>query len=198
MSCYEWEHGHFKLPTKAYPSFRKGLIKIHNDLELARLAAAKQAFTKIKAASKGQKDKHIIDFMNQISNELGISYALADLIVKNDGTGKWKLRQPKKKDLSIRLVSKDCEFAFEDASIRFAKGYVYWDVMENNHARTNAHAHPMAKAFFRALDKVVWTRGSGGIIIGNDEYNRDSGGVGGGGNYLVAAYGPLGKKESVT
>lgn len=41
---------------------------------------------------------------------------------------------------------------------------------------------------FRYLERVTWTSRSGGQIIGNDEYNRDSCEAGGGGNYVVREY----------
>jgi hypothetical protein len=43
---------------------------------------------------------------------------------------------------------------------------VRWDVDENNHAVDRAHSHPMAVAFFAALDGITWTRGTGGDFVG--------------------------------
>ena len=44
----------------------------------------------------------------------------------------------------------------------------------------------------RELGRLNWTRATGGVFSGNDEYNRDSGS---GGNYITAAYGPLGDAD---
>lgn len=74
---------------------------------------------------------------------------------------------------------------------------VFWNVYEGNHACEEARKHETAKALFRALDRVVWTRGSGGDIVGNDEYNRDSCSLGGSGNYLVTRYGPQKKRRGL-
>jgi hypothetical protein len=71
---------------------------------------------------------------------------------------------------------------------------VSWYVGENNHARDYGREHPLAKLFFRELEELNWTRGSGGEIIGNDEYNQDAGyaTAGAGGSYVISAYGPRG------
>ena len=66
---------------------------------------------------------------------------------------------------------------------------------ENNRSRERANAHPIARRFWSEINKVRWTPTTGGFIIGNDEYNRDSESVGGGGNYITQAYGPLGKRQ---
>lgn len=83
-------------------------------------------------------------------------------------------------------------FSCGEPSIRFdrAKRTVTWSVPENNHAREHGREHELAEVLFKALGRVSWTRGSGGVIIGNDEYNRDSMDVGGGGNYVIDEYGP--------
>lgn len=83
-------------------------------------------------------------------------------------------------------------FGFSEVRITFdrAKRTVEWSVDENNRARERARRHPLSVAFFAALDRVTWTRGSGGQIVGNDEYNRDSMAAGGGGNYVIDEYGP--------
>ena len=79
-----------------------------------------------------------------------------------------------------------------EASISFEKNTVTWDVPENNHAVEDAEKHPLYSVFFDALGKVQWTRGSGGVITGNDEYNRDGREYGGGANYITHTFGPQG------
>jgi hypothetical protein len=78
-----------------------------------------------------------------------------------------------------------------------ARHSVYWGVMENNHAREHARATKNAQALFSALGRIKWVRGSGGSIVGNDEYHRDDREIGGGGNYEVAYYGPPRKRRSI-
>jgi hypothetical protein len=51
----------------------------------------------------------------------------------------------------------------------------------------------MGQVLAQALAKVVWSRGSGGSFIGNDEYNRDDRNAGGGGNYVTRQFGPKGQ-----
>lgn len=100
------------------------------------------------------------------------------------------LQAPKKKDLDLHPVSKSCTIHMRDASITFNNDTrsVTWDVPENNHAPEHAREHWFASEFFKALGKIEWTARSGGQIVGNDEYHRDSYDAGGGGNYVVATY----------
>lgn len=85
----------------------------------------------------------------------------------------------------------------EAATIDFRSNVVTWDVPEGNHAVERAHAAPLALAFFAALDKINWTRNSGGFGTGNDEYNEDDRSAGGGANYVTFAYGPKGEAEKL-
>ena len=103
-----------------------------------------------------------------------------------------KITAPKKSDFRGLPLSKDAVFNLPDASIslRNETRSVTWDVPENNHAREHARAHFMAKELFNLLDQVDWKRGSGGQIVGNDEYNREERGAGEGGNYVIATYPP--------
>lgn len=77
-----------------------------------------------------------------------------------------------------------------ESSISFDKRVVVWSVPENNHAREHGRTHPLARVLFETLGSVRWTRGTGGDIVGNDEYNRDSRDEGGGGNYVLTRFGP--------
>lgn len=67
---------------------------------------------------------------------------------------------------------------------------ITWRVEENNRAVERARDTAVARALFHGLSSVVWTRGTGGEIAGNDEYNRDSRESGAGANYITGSYGP--------
>lgn len=85
------------------------------------------------------------------------------------------------------------------ASITFDrdKRTVTWTVEENNHAVGYARDTPQAGALFEALKQVKWTgRNTGGVICGNDEYSRDADYSGGGANYDVEGFGPIGVAQA--
>lgn len=102
----------------------------------------------------------------------------------------FKLHAPKAKDLATFPTSKSCTIRLPDACVTFDndKKAVTWHVSENNRAVEHANEHWFAKKLFAALGKITWTRGSGGQIVGNDEYNRDSDYAGGGANYVTHDY----------
>ncbi len=87
-----------------------------------------------------------------------------------------------------------------DLSLTFVpdKHAVVYSVGENNHAREWANESILGKTWYEAINNVKWAHGTGGVILGNDEYSRESGyeNEGGGGSYVVAAYGYLGVKEA--
>jgi hypothetical protein len=76
-----------------------------------------------------------------------------------------------------------------DGQVTFQGNLAIWSVSENNRAVEDARESPVGRAFFGALRRVEWTRGSGGTLWGNDEYNQEGYGEGGG-NYVTAEYGP--------
>ncbi len=80
-----------------------------------------------------------------------------------------------------------------DAAITFDGREVSWDVPENNRAVESSRNAPLGQVFFAALDEVRWTRGSGGVIISNNEANRESDCAGGGANFINSGFGPLGE-----
>jgi len=82
-----------------------------------------------------------------------------------------------------------------EAGISLKGRVVTWFTGDNNHSVETAHEEPLAGTFFGFLNKVKWTRGTGGVGTGNDEYNEESRDAGRGANYITFRYGPLGDRE---
>ena len=116
------------------------------------------------------------------------------LFPTNGGPGVKPVR-PLKKDFP-KLTNKTTQIDNDDCTVVFndKTHTVSWSVQENNHAVENARESILGQAFFSALRKIKWTRGSGGELVGNDEYNQDDCSSGGGANYTKAHYGPKGEK----
>jgi hypothetical protein len=104
---------------------------------------------------------------------------------------------PKKKDFPFVQLTKDARILLPDAQVTFCNSSktVDWFVDENNRAVERANDHWFAHKLFGALERMQWTRNSGGTVVGNDEYNRDDCSVGGGGNYVTKRYGPIGQES---
>ena len=113
------------------------------------------------------------------------------LTATGNGAIPLRLRKPQKKDFPT-AGNNICVFDDEDCSVVFDNDSktARWTVHENNHAVEHARASVLGTAFFAAMAKVTWTRGSGGQIVGNDEYNQDAGRdyAGGGGSYVTAEF----------
>lgn len=203
MSKYEWERGTIKIPAKEWAGFRKGLIEAWNRRELARLERATALHGRLKEAVKGRRgskrDEALRKALERLCPEREENEGVRDLLVSYD----WKARKdelrgkPKKKDLRLLPLSKDARIDLPDALIvlQNKSRTVTWDVPENNHACEHARRHPIAQELFRRLGRIDWTRGSGGKIVGNDEYSSDCDYEGGGGNYVTAEYGPEAQKR---
>lgn len=209
MSCYNWEHGTITLPAKAWATFRTALIKAHNEQQEALLKDAQAAYKAVKAAIKGKRgnarstaieaalDAHCTEstqgWHRYSSREVNYDrkYRLERLVCKREyWNGPITLVAPKRKAMGILPVSKSAALILDEATITLdnATRTVTWDVPENNRAVERANEHPVAVKMWQLLGKVEWTRGSGGQIIGNDEYNRDSYDCGGGGNYVTKTF----------
>lgn len=208
MSCYNWESGTITIPTSEWSNFRKGLLTKWNEGLLKSFEDAKAAHAACTAAAKGKRgenrQKAIEDaLVAHCTERVQSSYygygsrtevnydrkdRISNLILKREGwNGPFTLTAPKKSDLKLLAVSKDANIRSRDFSVHFRNETrtVTWDVSENNRAVESAHEHWFAKALFEALGKVTWTRGTGGTIVGNDEYNRDCDYAGGGSNYVA-------------
>lgn len=212
MSCYAWEHGTIKLPRAAVVTVRAAVVDRENERRKETFDRAVAILPRLLALGKGKRG---FDFRKAFegfaeSERLGEDdHGIKRLLFVDvrrplprvgymGVTEMWetvkapKPKAPKKSALVLLKARGKQRLVVElgEASITFDGQTVTWDVPENNHAPERAHEDPVAVALFRALDRVQWTRGSGGEIAGNDEYGRDSQESGGGGNYTVANYGP--------
>ena len=195
MSTYEWESGTIKIPAKEWTKFRTAIIKASNQFKLNGFELAKALYPKVKKAKPKNEWESALDTV--LEAERGSSEderydVVRSLLYTYDQTQrKQVLRRPVKSNLGLLPTSKNCSIGFDGGAcitLNNESKSVTWDVSENNHACDSARAHPLAKELFRLLERITWTRGSGGEIIGNDEYNRESDCAGGGGNYVKETF----------
>ena len=197
MSCYNWERGTITIPTKEWSKFRTTLIKAWNEHQLAKLEKAKKLHAELTAAIKGKRGSKRTEALQKAvrarferCGRTDMLQEIRDMLVEGWGDQMTLRPLPKKKDLGLLPTSKTCSLQLQEATITLnnTNRTVTWNVEENNRAVESARKEKLAQVLFRLLDKITWTRGSGGKIIGNDEYNSDSDYEGGGGNYVTAEY----------
>lgn len=192
MSCYEWEKGEIKLPSACYAKFRRDFLAAYNQFQDEVFELARKALPLLRKGNDRGYDWGTEYWLGQQPGFVGVHsdklYRALRLLHPKDG----KYLAPKKQDLHKLPISREATVYVDEASIGFhdAGRCITWYVAENNHACETAHEHPLAQTLFRMLADVTWTRGTGGQIVGNNEYNRESDYAGGGGNFVKATYGP--------
>lgn len=209
MSHYDEEFGTIKLPAKAVKAVRLACVEAHNAAQERLFERSQQVLDRVRLEQKGKRKVNWPDVVMTTAFKMFPSEDHHEVLrlllpetrrpLPETGHGpRWEFVRatkpvaPKRKALD--LVGKRADaFSFEEASITFKGRDVTWHVDRNNKAVETARRHPVAKAFFRALDAVEWTRGTGGELCGNDEYNEDGAGEGDRGNYVTKRYGPLGE-----
>lgn len=210
MSRYNWEHGSIKLPSSEFARVRKAM----QDADSGHKEAV---FAKTQEVWKGLSRKQQTDpaeyrkacttvihqqlgalsrpgrnsFLTTDSRDPKATAVLEDALLRMTLTGRGKPVRVTRSDMHFP-TNRTTIFHTSEASISFDRenSTVEWDVPENNHAVERARQDPQAQALFDALESVKWTRGTGGVFTGNDEYNREDNGYGGGGNCCTDAYGP--------
>jgi hypothetical protein len=217
-SKYEWEEGTITLPSAAVAPMKKALRDHANKFQTDTLAAAKDMVKK----SGTKNSKEFKKWLNarqfdrsrydHRGNAIGVSQAeqaAENFLMSRLGGLPWdetvstpRVTVPTVAELEKygikKMTNKDSTFTvfsesgYECAEISFNDRKVTWEVWDNNHAVDEARKAPLAKTFFGQLSQVKWTRGTGGVIVGNDEYNQDDREFGGGANYTTGHFGPVG------
>lgn len=216
MSRYDWERGTIKLSVKEFTKFRQDLVAAYNTALAEDFDTLVKLGETLKALGKGKRN---FDFSAALSAELAkterigwgtvpvVKLALIDIddVSYRLLTKERKVATLKKKDFKgVTVGAKHTSFPPPGSPARDEDGTltldptaktVTWDVSENNHACERAAESFIGKFFYKAMGKVVWTRDTGGVITGNDEYNQDCDGPGDAANYIKHAYGPRGTAE---
>lgn len=198
MSKYNWEHGTIKIPSNEWRPFKQKVIKIANKIIQRDYELALKLYNRIVKEGQGVRAFNFKSALRLALSEQNLSYDSSWRIERSMfSSERRKPLKPKKKNFPLTTNRTSRLNLNGEASITFDNTMktVIWDVPENNHAVEQAHEHVLAKALFTALGSVSWKRNSGGVIVGNDEYNQESLSEGCGGNYLTAAYGPIGNKR---
>lgn len=219
MSRYEWERGEFVLPSAEWAGFKAAIRDAVNRSNAAKYELAAKLHPLVAAEIKGKRKPELLTIANTVLDKLvpegryspvalspGERYEIVQALVERKydtqtRVSSTKLKKPQKKDFpqhgntATKLETIDCSVTFDNSARK-----ALWNVPESNHACDHARESVLGKAFFAALKKVKWTRGTGGDILGNDENNRDSGRgyEGGGGSYSKDRFGPDMPKEAPT
>jgi hypothetical protein len=80
-----------------------------------------------------------------------------------------------------------------EGSVTFDKesSTVRWNTGESRHVIDRAHNSVAGEALFNRIKTVKWTRGTGGVTMGNNEYASEEGH----GDTCHRAYGPIGAAQ---
>jgi len=215
MSCYEWERGTFKLSVREYRKFLRAFRDGWNKSLDEAYQRAKKLRDLVRRANKGRRgvfrwDELVTTYPIEVTHfvygdsvkktiyDLGHAYTiLRSLGYGAGGDPTKKPRSPQKKFFK-HATNKERTFRDVECCISFDDNAhtVDWSVDENNHACGRARQTVAGRLFFDLLARVTWTRGTGGSIYGNDEYNReDHEYPGAGGNYVKEAFGSLGDRD---
>jgi len=191
MSCYNWEEGTIRLPKTKYMSIKKEFVAGYNVYLLDQLERSKKLREHVLTVNKGKRNVHWWDVLSCHMDRFSVDWSTVNKMLQStDGK---KPRNLNKKLMGL-ANSKTTIFdvSGDEAVIKFIDEYksVEWYVPENNRAVERARDSKIGELFFQVMRTVTWTRGTGGEIVGNDEYTRDSRDSGGGGNYVTTKYGP--------
>lgn len=204
MSRSEWETGEVLLPSAAVKQVRDKVWGVHNKIHDRAMELCQEFWREHSTRSVKTYEAEVKTFRersNQISTQASRSWQgatdesvhemaarqlaeeLLERVSRSAPDGSWlgqgKVRprrvtvrdleqmEPKATTRTKSVCPGECSISFEGRTL-------HWHVSENNHAVERAYEHPVAQALMAALDKVQWTRGTGGSFWGSDEYADDA------------------------
>ncbi|WP_458683680.1 hypothetical protein [Prescottella equi] len=193
MSRNEWESGTIQLPPAAVPGLRRALNQSaaqHRSLILEEVDALWQRIKDRAADKRACAIPNYVDvpFDDPAGERRANALGDAQGILHHTQGSK-----PTKADLERAFPTpnnRTKSWTEAGFSLTLDGRSLHWDVPETNHAREHAEVTALYQAAVKYLNSITWTRGSGGVIVGNDEYNSDDRSAGGAGNYVTRRFGP--------
>lgn len=216
MSTTEWEEGTITFGAREWKPFREAVIQSHNQIMERSLRLNLRAYDLLQDKLKGlrgtKRDQAVEAALKRLTGKSELYYAFRALYPPTgvhtvfDGPLwlDWEyhlpdhilvihaMRKPLKKDYPQAPLSKSFDASDDNwfMSLNNETRSLSWRVPEGTHACREAHSHPFTQALFDALQRVSFSRGKGGVIIGNDSAKCDDTLAGGGGNYVKQRYTP--------
>lgn len=209
MSNHQEERGTYIIPAKELPGLHKVLRNYANDFHakvraeverLHQLAGGTRSVKKYAGAMRGHS---IFDSWYRAGGLFGIprgadpvdtaAAEIIDQMLTDAHRGVRGIHKPTLTEIqrhAPKVTNRTDTFHPDhETTIAFKGRTVTWGVMENNRSVDHAHQSPMAEVFWGRMNRIHWTRNSGGCSLYADEYSRE---LGGGGDSETNAYGPLG------
>lgn len=209
MSNHQEERGTYLSPAKELPGLHKALREYANDLHdkvraevqrLHQIAGGTRSVTKYAEVMRGHgcfDQWYAMGRPNGIPVDADsvnrLAYEVIDHMLRDAHEGRKNVHKPTVAEIeryAPQATNRTSEF-FPDfeSSISFSGREVTWSVEQNNRSVDHTHETLMAKIFWGHMDRINWTRNSGGFCLYVDEYRRE---LGGGGDVETNRYGPLG------
>ena len=210
MSKYGWESGTVTLPTAAVSGVRKAVCDAANRLHaevlaeclrlwegpIAKTNSVELYFERLESAADAPRGRTVGQAVSDAANGV-----MTGIVGWSGGRAAQRTpRAPRASDVEAYAPSANTRTTSfggrsDEWHIRGDGAKLHYNSGDNNHQVEHAREHPVVAAMMRELGRLDWTRATGGMFTGNDEYNQESRDSGGGGNYITAAYGPLGEAE---
>lgn len=206
MSHYEWERGTIVLPRAAVPAIRRALVARNNEIAQEALDIAQEVWKNASAAEKKDNHRSQLTLMeraraayiqrhpytsvnrdNFTVHPPALERAYEIMSNASYATGRIPFKQ-----LAMFAGAQANEFSDVDATLTIdpKSNGLTW----NSDGNSNRRYHDLGwlrKTMIAELDKVGWTRGTGGCFEGNNESAEDEGI----GASTTIALGPVGLAE---
>lgn len=209
MSNHQEERGTYVIPAKELPGLHKALREYANDLHdkvraevqrLHALAGGTRSVSRYAEAMRGHgafDQWYAMDRLNGLPFDAdpvsALAYEVIDYMLRDAHAGRKNIHKPTVADVdryAPKVTNRTSVFRPDsEVTISFSGREVTWSVALNNRNVDRAHQTPMAKIFWGHMNRIHWTRNSGGFSLYSDEHRRE---LGGGGDVETNRYGPLG------